>query len=175
MKEGTGRCAILFPHGILVRDAEYSMRKKIIEEDIIEGIIGLGENLFYNSSMEACIVICNKKKPLDIKGKIIFINAKNEIVREKTQSYLTEENIKNIWKTYLSHKDLQFFSAVIGTEQIIKNDYNLNIKHYIKDERYIDKKLLSTPIKDYINEWNKSTDRIQVEYFNLKNILEDVS
>ena len=61
MKEGTGRCAILFPHGILVRDAEYSMRKKIIEEDIIEGIIGLGENLFYNSSMEACIVICNKK------------------------------------------------------------------------------------------------------------------
>ena len=61
LKEDTGRCAILWPHGILFRDSEKEMRSKLIEDDYIDAVIGLGPNLFYNSPMESCIVVCQKK------------------------------------------------------------------------------------------------------------------
>ncbi len=75
MKPDTGRCAILFPHGVLFRDEEADMRAKIVQDDVIEAVLGLGPNLFYNSPMEACVVICRSKKPKDRKGKVLFIDA----------------------------------------------------------------------------------------------------
>ena len=63
MNSQTGRCAILFPHGVLFRDEEKEMRRKLIELDVIDCIIGVGANLFYNSSMEACVIICRTQKP----------------------------------------------------------------------------------------------------------------
>jgi type I restriction enzyme M protein len=79
MKPDTGRSAILFPHGILFRDQEKEMRKNIIDNDIIECVIGLGPNLFYNSPMPSCIVICRSVKSADKKGKILFIDAQKLI------------------------------------------------------------------------------------------------
>ena len=63
LKPKTGRCAILFPHGVLFRDEEQAMRAKLIEHDVVECVLGLGPNLFYNSPMEACIVVCRTSKP----------------------------------------------------------------------------------------------------------------
>ena len=71
----TGRCAILFPHGVLFRDEERHMRQKWVDHDVIECVLGLGPNLFYNSPMETCIVVCRMNKPPERKGKILFINA----------------------------------------------------------------------------------------------------
>ena len=62
MDETTGRCAILFPHGVLFRDEEREMRERMVAADVIEAVIGLGPNLFYNSPMEACVVVCRSKK-----------------------------------------------------------------------------------------------------------------
>ena len=75
LKEDTGRCAILWPHGILERDSEREIRKAFIENDLIDTIIGLGPNLFYNSAMESCIIICQMNKPKKRKNNI-FIDAK---------------------------------------------------------------------------------------------------
>ena len=61
----TGRCAILFPHGVLFRNEEAEMRRKLVESDLLECVLGLGPNLFYNSPMEACVVICRTQKPAD--------------------------------------------------------------------------------------------------------------
>src|SRR6266550_1347376 len=72
----TGRCAILFPHGVLFRNEEAEMRRNLIEADLVECVIGLGPNLFYNSPMEACVLICRTRKPTDCKGKILFIEMK---------------------------------------------------------------------------------------------------
>jgi type I restriction enzyme M protein len=71
----TGRCAILFPHGVLFRDEEADMRRKLVQMDLLECVLGLGPNLFYNSPMEACVVICRAMKPEARQGRILFIDA----------------------------------------------------------------------------------------------------
>ena len=96
----TGRCAILFPHGVLFRQEEAEMRRKLIEADLIECVLGLGPNLFYNSPMEACVVICRTAKPKARRGKILFINAVNEVTRERAQSFLTDDHIERIVAAY---------------------------------------------------------------------------
>ena len=71
----TGRCAILFPHGVLFRQEEAAMRRALIERDLVECVLGLGPNLFYNSPMEACVVVCRTRKPPERRGKVLFIDA----------------------------------------------------------------------------------------------------
>ena len=78
----TGRAAMLWPHGVLFRDAEAEIRKRVIEADLIEAVIGLGPNLFYNSPMESCVVILRSNKPKERKNKILFINGVKEVTRE---------------------------------------------------------------------------------------------
>ena len=79
----TGRCAILFPHGVLFRNEEAEMRRKLVESDLLECVLGLGPNLFYNSPMEACVVICRTQKPIARRGKVLFIDAVHEVARER--------------------------------------------------------------------------------------------
>jgi type I restriction enzyme M protein len=91
LKPKSGRCAVLWPHGVLFRQEEADMRRKLIEADLIECVLGLGPNLFYNSPMEACVLVCRTQKPKNRRGKILFINAVNEVTRERAQSFLTDE------------------------------------------------------------------------------------
>ena len=99
----TGRCAILFPHGVLFRDEEEDMRIKLVEKDFVECVVGIGKNLFYNSPMEACIMICRKNKPAERKGKVLFINARNEVTRINAESYLELNHINKIANTYINN------------------------------------------------------------------------
>ena len=125
MDEKHGRCAILLPHGILFRNEEYEIRKKLVESDLIECIVGLAPNLFYNSTMEACILICKKSKSQDLKNKILFIDAVKEVERISTESNLTEENISKISNIYFSHKSEIGFSKVATVDEIKQQDYIL--------------------------------------------------
>lgn len=127
----TGRCAILFPHGVLFRKEEAEMRRKMIEADVIECVLGLGPNLFYNSPMEACVVICRTAKPKSRKGRILFINAANEITRERAQSFLTDEHIERIVAAYRDFKDEPGFTRVAVLEEIRAKDGNLSIPLYV--------------------------------------------
>jgi type I restriction enzyme M protein len=127
----TGRCAILFPHGVLFRQEEADMRRKLIEADAIECVLGLGPNLFYNSPMEACVVICRTTKPKARKGKILLINAVNEVTRERAQSFLTDDHIERIVKVYEQFKDEPGFTRVATLEEIRAKDGNLSIPLYV--------------------------------------------
>lgn len=135
MSPKTGRCAILFPHGVLFRQEEAEMRKNLIEMDLIECVLGLGPNLFYNSSMQACIVICRSSKKSTRKKKILFINAVDEVTRERTQSYLTIEHINKIAQAYHSFKTEPGFCSVVNLDEIQKNHYSLNIPLYISSSK----------------------------------------
>jgi len=126
-----GRFAILWPHGILFRDAEAKMRKKMILSDVIEAVIGLGANLFYNSPMDAMILVGNNQKSESRIGKVLFINGKDEIVVNKGQAFLADDHIKKIFNAFLDYKDIQNFSKVTTIDEIMKFDGNMNINFYI--------------------------------------------
>ena len=132
MEPKTGRCAILFPHGVLFRDEERDMRKKIVADDVVEAVIGLGPNLFYNSPMEACIVICRSRKPASSTGKVLLINAINEVTRERAQSFLTPDHTDRIVSAYRAFGDDEGFASVASLEDIAGRDGNLSIPLYVK-------------------------------------------
>lgn len=135
MDEKNGRCAILFPHGVLGRFAEDAMRSKLVEMDIIDAIIGIGKNLFYNSAMEACIIICNMNKPSSKKGKLLFINAKELVTRKNSESYLEQSHINEIIKLYNDYNNGEH-SSVVSIETIRNNNYKLNVGFYTKSNKF---------------------------------------
>ncbi len=126
-----GRSVVLWPHGILFRDAEREMRKKMIASDVVDCVIGLGANLFYNSPMEACLLICRTQKPAVRQGKILFINAVDEVKKEKTISNLEKKHIKKIYDAYLHYTDIDGFARVVGNDEIMSNDGTLSIPLYV--------------------------------------------
>ena len=129
----SGRCAILFPHGVLSRNDEQLMRTELVKMDILEAVIGIGKNLFFNSPMEACIIICRMKKDLKSKGKVLFINAKNELTRKNTESYLEEEHITKIANTYLNFVEINQFSKVVSNKEILEKDASLSVNLYVNN------------------------------------------
>ena len=131
MRQNTGRCAILFPHGVLFRDEERDMREKLIRSDLLECVIGLGPNLFYNASMEACIVICRTKKAEDRKGQVLLINAVNEVTRKNAQSYLEDRHIKRIADAYEKFQSDGEIAKKVSIRDIEKNNFSLNLTLYI--------------------------------------------
>ena len=132
MNPKTGRCAILFPHGVLFRNEEAEMRRKLVEKDLIECVLGLGPGLFYNSPMEACVLVCRTKKPSNRAGNILFINAVNEVARERAQSFLKPEHQSKILDVYRRFKDLPGFASVVSTDDVLAKDSNLSIARYVR-------------------------------------------
>ena len=130
MNPKSGRCAILFPHGVLFRKEEKDMRESLIKSDKIEAVIGLGPNLFYNSPMEACIIICNNNKPENRRGKILMINAVNEVVRKNAESYLEESHINRILQAFNGDAEIEGFSSLVSNEVIIEKNSDLTISLY---------------------------------------------
>lgn len=153
LKPDTGRCAILFPHGVLFRDEERQMRENLVKADVLEAVIGLGPNLFYNSPMEACVVVCRTRKPAARKGKVLFINAVNHVTRERAQSFLTGEHISTIADAYRSFESKDGFTAVGDLGAIASNEFSLNIPLYVRPMA------TRTNASDFgaaVEAWNKS-------------------
>jgi type I restriction enzyme M protein len=127
-----GRCAVLWPHGVLFRNEEQAMRLKMVEQDWVQAVIGLGPNLFYNSPMESCIVICNRKKPAAHKSKVIFIDALNEVTRERAQSFLKPEHQQRILQAFKAFVDEPGLAKVATVAEVVANAGNLSIPLYVK-------------------------------------------
>lgn len=165
--ENSGRCAILFPHGVLFRDEEYELRKKLVEMDILDCVIGLGPNLFFNASMEACVIICKRRKENNRKGKVLFIDAKEEVTRKNAESYLENIHIEKIISAYKSFEDVKYLAKVVDNNKILNNKSLLSIQSYVKqkcaDEIYrLDKSL---------QEWSSTSKSMHIEVSNLLNML----
>ena len=154
MNETQGRCAILFPHGVLFRDEELELRKKLVEMDILDCIIGLGANLFYNSPMEACILICNRSKANSKKNRVLMINAVNEVTRKNAESILLAEHIQRIVNAYQQNRELDGFSRIVSNDEIREKKFNLNISLYAYQSVLQD--ALTVSKEDAINVWLSS-------------------
>lgn len=132
MDSKTGRCAILFPHGVLFRREEAELRRKLIEADLVDCVLGLGPNLFYNSPMEACVVFCRSNKPAKKRGKVLLIDAVNEIARERAISFLRPEHQARIEEAYSAFADIEGFAKVATLAEIAAQGHSLSIPLYVK-------------------------------------------
>ena len=156
LKQDTGRCAVLLPHGILFRDEEKAIREQLVKSDMIDCVIGLAANLFYNSPMEACILICRKNKDVKKHGQILFINAVNEATRKNAESYLEDSHIEKIAKAYETYSDIEEFSKVVTIADVEKNNFSLSIPLYVKQET---ESIVSDEktAEEYYSEWEKTS------------------
>ena len=130
MDPATGRSATLWPHGILFRTPE--IRKAILEADLIEAVIGLGPDLFYNSPMESCVVICRSKKSPDRQGRVLLIDASKDYIKRGKQSALTEEHQQKISDAYQAFSDQEGFAKVVSVEDALRQEGLLSIARYIE-------------------------------------------
>ena len=102
-----------------------------MESDLVECVIGIGRNLFYNSPMEACVVICRNNKPNDKKNKVLFIDAKDKVTRKNAESYLEPEHIMEIVDAYKQNTDIPGFASIVNVETIQNNSNSLAIQMYV--------------------------------------------
>jgi type I restriction enzyme M protein len=132
MHPKSGRCAVLFPHGVLFRKEEAELRRKLIEADLVDCVLGLGPNLFYNSPMEACVVFCRSTKPAKRRGKVLLIDAVHEVSRERAVSFLKPEHQAHIERAYAAFANEPGFATVAIIDEIAAQGWSLSIPLYVK-------------------------------------------
>jgi type I restriction enzyme M protein len=126
-----GKMGVVVPHGVLFRgSSEKDIRKGILEDDLLEAVIGLPSALFYGTGIPAALLIINKKKPAERKGKVLFINSELEYQEGKNQNKLRDEDIQHVLDVYDAYEDERRYSKVVSMDEIRENDYNLNIRRY---------------------------------------------
>ena len=126
-----GKMGVVVPHGVLFRgSSEKEIRKGILEDDLLEAVIGLPSALFYGTGIPAALLIINKKKPVERKGKVLFINSELEYQEGKNQNKLRDEDIQHVMDVYDAYEDERRYSKVVEMDEIRENDYNLNIRRY---------------------------------------------
>lgn len=167
MDEKTGRCAILFPHGVLFRKEEMELRRKLVEADLVECVIGIGRNLFFNSCMDACIVICRTNKG-NRRNKVLFINAKEEVTRKNAESYLEPKHIEKIKSAYESFENVDYFAKVATKDEILSNNAKLSIALYVKSNNGKD----DLDSEECISAWGSSTPKLNSSMVELIKMIE---
>ncbi len=131
--KNTGIVATVMPHGVLFRGgAEGKIRRKIIEDDLLDTVIGLGPKLFYGTSIPASILILRHKgsKPVERRGKVLFINADRDFGEGRAQNHLRPRDEEKITAAYRNFEDIPRFSRVVTLEELRENDFNCNIRRY---------------------------------------------
>lgn len=146
------------------------MRRKMIEEDLVECVIGLGPNLFYNSPMEACLLITKTNKAKERKGKILFINAVNEVKQEKTMGYLEEKHIEKIFEAYQAFADNENFAAVATLDDVLKNKGNMAISLYVRPDNA--EANFALPFEVAYENWQKQSESLKNSMNQLFEIIE---
>jgi type I restriction enzyme M protein len=128
-----GMVATVMPHGVLFRGGEEGkIRQRIIEDDLLDTVIGLGANLFYGTGIPAAILILRAKgsKPPERRGKVLFINADREYTEGRAQNYLRPQHEHKIVSTYQAFDDVDHFARVVTKGELAENDFNCNIRRY---------------------------------------------
>ena len=129
MKPKTGRMAVVVPHGVLFRGAaEGAIRRKLIEENLLDAVIGLPEKLFYGTGIPAAILIFRKNK---VDRDVLFIDASREYKPGKNQNQLTRDHLDKIMATYHAGESVPKYAHLATPEEIAGNDWNLNIPRYV--------------------------------------------
>ena len=128
-----GRMTVVLPHGALFRKgAEGKIRKELLEQDILEAVIGLGPNIFYGTQLAACVMVFKQKKAADKKNKVLFIDASDQVRVGRAQNYLEPNNVNQIFDWFKAYENVENYVKVASKADLEENDYNLNIPLYVE-------------------------------------------
>jgi len=130
-----GRMAVVLPHGVLFRGgAEGKIRKGLLEDDLIEAVVGLGQNLFYGTGIPAAVLFLNRDKRPDRKGKVLIVNGEKHFEPGTQQNTLSEENVGKLAHAVQAYADEELFCQVVDLDEIKNNDFNLNLTRYVQTD-----------------------------------------
>lgn len=133
MQPKTGRMAVVLPHGALFRmGVEGEIRRKLLERDLLEAVIGLGPNLFYGTGLAACILVFRAQKAESRKERILIIDASRLYKRGRNQNTLEAAHLEQILAWYRGYTDVEGAARVVPLAEIARNDWNLNIPRYVQ-------------------------------------------
>ena len=166
----TGRAAILYPHGVLFREVEHDMRKGIVDDDWIEAVVGLGPNLFYNSPMEACVVVLRANKPEAQRGKILFVNGVEHVSRSQALSFLSDGDMAKLLGAYRDPQAHDDIARVVDLDEVRGHGYNLSIPLYVQppDDR------AEVDLPAALAAWQRSRDALAAQTDALLTTLDEI-
>jgi type I restriction enzyme M protein len=134
-----GRMAVVCPHGVLFRGgAEGKIRQGLLEADLVEAVVGLGQNLFYGTGIPAAILVLNRAKAKKHKGQVLIVNGDKDIVPGKNQNSLSEANVAKLAEAVHRYEDQERLCRVVSLEEIRENDHNLNLTRYVQTDETAD-------------------------------------
>ena len=170
--EKTGTMAIVLPHGVLFRgSSEGKIRKNIIDENLLDAVIGMPANLFYGTSIPTCVLVFKGREARGDSKDILFIDASKEFTKEKNQNKLTPKNIEKIVDTYKNRIDVDKYAHVATYDEIVKNDYNLNIPRYV--DTFEEEEVMPLPdVMKELNDVRQEIEKTSKELFGLLDQLE---
>jgi len=133
--KSTGRMAVVCPHGVLFRGgAEGQIRKGLLEDDLIEAVVGLSDNLFYGTGIPAAILFINRAKANDRKGKVLIVNGDKDFEPGKNQNTLSDANVARLAGAVHRFADEERFCRVVALDELRENDHNLNLTRYVQTD-----------------------------------------
>ncbi len=139
----TGKGAVILPHGVLFRgNAEAQIRKNLLLKGYIKGVIGLAPNLFYGTSIPACVIVLDKENARARKG-VFMIDASKDFKKDGNKNRLREQDVQKMIDTFNAYKEIPYYSKMVSLEEISANDYNLNIACYIVAKQESEKDLFA--------------------------------
>ncbi|EJB40604.1 type I restriction-modification system, M subunit [Helicobacter pylori Hp A-4] len=139
----TGKGAVILPHGVLFRgNAEGVIRKNLLLKGYIKGVIGLAPNLFYGTSIPACVIVLDKENACARKG-VFVIDASKDFKKDGNKNRLREQDVQKMIDTFNAYKEIPYYSKMVSLEEISLNDYNLNIPRYIASKQELEKDLFA--------------------------------
>lgn len=165
----SGRMTVVLPHGALFRKgAEGRIREALIKQDMLEAVIGLGPNIFYGTQLAACVMVFKQNKEADRKGKVLFVDASDQVRVGRAQNHLEAEHVQQIHQWYQTFADVENYVKVVDTEELSANNFNLNIPLYV--EKIIEDDLPS--VEEALTDLKAAWEASQVAEEKFKRILQ---
>ena len=146
------------------------MRKWFVEQDLIEGVLYLPENLFYNTTAPGIVIVLNKEKPKDRKNKLFLLNASREFVKGDPKNYIPEEAVDRIADTFKAWREEEKYSRIVTRQEIAKNDFNISPSRYIHTGEADEYR----PIAEIVEELNALEEEAKATDAALKAILKRI-
>lgn len=136
MSLGKGRMAVVMPQGVLFRGGQDGeIRKKLVDSDIVEGVVTLGDKLFYGTGLSPCFLILRRVKPAEHSARVLMIDGSKILTSKRAQNQLSPDDINRLYELYTGYADIEDYSKVVKLGDIVAKDYSLSPNRYIDYRR----------------------------------------